>query len=208
MSMATLTMIGLYNYDSNLFNNLYVPAGLHKQTLINSILLRCGEFEVIYPDLEFTKNMIDVISRKWKLSFDKWAELTTVEYNPIHNYDRLEDWTESGTNTVNTSESASGNSTGSDTGQNDNLVTTYDDDTLYQNDRSNTTSSTSSNSSSSSTGQSQGSNSVTHNAHLRGNIGVTKTQEMILDEVELRKYFNVYELIADVYCEELCIMVY
>ena len=49
MSAATLTLIGLYNEDNTIFDLFTVPAGLNKETLVNNILLRSGEFEVLYP---------------------------------------------------------------------------------------------------------------------------------------------------------------
>ena len=47
MSSATLTMIGLYNYDNTLFDNLTFPAGIDKDLAINQILMSCGEFEAL-----------------------------------------------------------------------------------------------------------------------------------------------------------------
>lgn len=46
-----------------------------------------------------------------------------------------------------------------------------------------------------------------HTAFLRGNIGVTRTQEMINDELELRK-FDFYRYIADKYARELLLVIY
>lgn len=182
--MAILTMIGLYNYDNSLFDGLYVPSGIDRSTLIDNILLRCGEFEIIYSSFDFTKQMISVLSNKWKLSFDKWASLTTVEYNPIHNFDRNEEWEDDSTSASNAN------------GKSDSFVTSYDSDQLHQNGQNTNDDSAT------------GEGHAKHKGHLFGNIGVTRTQEMMMDEIQLRKDFNVYELIADVFCEELCIMVY
>ena len=46
-----------------------------------------------------------------------------------------------------------------------------------------------------------------HTAYLRGNIGITRTQEMINDELNLRK-FDFYRYIADKYAHELLLVIY
>ena len=46
-----------------------------------------------------------------------------------------------------------------------------------------------------------------HVGRLRGNIGVTTTQHMIMEERDVAR-FDVYAYIADDFCREFCIMVY
>lgn len=46
-----------------------------------------------------------------------------------------------------------------------------------------------------------------HTAHMRGNVGTTKTQDMVSDELELRK-FDFYRFIADKYAREMLLIVY
>lgn len=113
---ANLTVIGMFNYDNTLLDGIEI-AGIEKDTLINTILLRCGEFEVLYSDLQFFKNAVTLWNNKHKRTFEKWIEAINIEYNPIHNYDRLEEW-EDETN-------SNGNSEG--------LVSAFDSSS-YQND--------------------------------------------------------------------------
>lgn len=115
MSDSKLTLIGMYNYDSTLFDLLTVPEGIDKATLIDSILLRSGEFEVLYPDMDFLKYSIGAWSRKWQPTFLRWMNVLSLEYDPIENYNRYEDWTDnrnlSGTENTKRDTSASENST-------------------------------------------------------------------------------------------------
>lgn len=180
MASCTMTLMGIYNYDNNIFDSLHLPSNIDRQTAIDTILLRCGEFEVLYPEPNWMRFMIRHICDKWALSFQKWADLTQVEYNPIHNYDRHETYTDD-------SESKS-------KGTGDSLVTSFDSDALHQDGQT--------------ISDAEGTAHNAHDGHLYGNIGVTKTQEMMLDEVDLRNKFNAYELIADVFARELTIMVY
>ena len=100
MAIAKITMIGFYNYlahdDEDLFEFLTVPEGIDKDTLVNNILLRGGEFECLYSDPAFFKNMIGVWSNKWQRTMQRWINALSIDYNPLENYDRMEDWEDNG----------------------------------------------------------------------------------------------------------------
>lgn len=52
------------------------------------------------------------------------------------------------------------------------------------------------------------SNEVTqHSAHLYGNIGVTTSQQMLRDQLDIVTW-NLYEHISDIFIDEFCILVY
>ena len=91
MSTAKMTLIGMYNYDNTLFANLTMPEGINKNDVINSLLLQGGEFEVLYPRPDFMKYAIGAWSVKWERTFAEWLRGTQASFNPIHNYDRIED---------------------------------------------------------------------------------------------------------------------
>ena len=52
MSSAKITTVGFYQYmnayNNDLFGLLNLPQGIDKDTLVNNIMLRGGEFEVVY----------------------------------------------------------------------------------------------------------------------------------------------------------------
>lgn len=91
MSTAKMTLIGMYNYDNTLFANLTMPAGINTSDVINALLLQGGEFEVLYPRPDFMKYAIGAWSVKWERTFAEWLRGTQASFNPIHNYDRIED---------------------------------------------------------------------------------------------------------------------
>ena len=109
MAHAKITLIGMYNFlnsaNDDLFKNLSVPTGIDKNTLINTILLNGGEYEVLYADAIFFQNAIGVWSNKWQRTMERWINALSIEYNPLENYDRMEDWVD------NSSKIASGNAT-------------------------------------------------------------------------------------------------
>ena len=100
MATAKMTLIGYNNwfesFNQDLFEYLTVPTGIDRSLLINNILLKGGEFEVLYGDPNFTKNMIGVWSSKWQHTLERWVNALSIDYNPLENYDRMEDWTDNG----------------------------------------------------------------------------------------------------------------
>ena len=96
MSSAKITTIGFYNWmqsqNDNLFSKMNLPVGIEKDTLIDNILLRAGEFEVLYSNPFVYQSAIGVWSEKHKRTFEKWVNALSMEYNPIENYDRKEEW--------------------------------------------------------------------------------------------------------------------
>ena len=87
---ATMSLLGLYQIDPTLFENMALPEGLETDVLINNMLAELAELEVIYPDPAFMKASIGFWSQK---QLNVWTELYTTllyEYNPIWNKDYTE----------------------------------------------------------------------------------------------------------------------
>lgn len=98
MSTMKVTLIGLnqflHNVDDDLFKNMNLPEGIDKEVLTGNILLKGSDFEVMYADPYFMQDAIGLWSRKWYRTFDKWVTALAIEYNPLENYDRMEDWSD------------------------------------------------------------------------------------------------------------------
>ena len=219
MAIAKITLIGMNNYmesmNDDLFKYLSLPSGINKQTLVNNILLRGGEFESLYGDPYFLQNMIGVWSDKWQRTFTKWMQALSIKYDPLYNYDRHEIYkdirseNENSTRSENATTIDTSTSSGSGTTQND--VSAYDSATYSPHDQS--TSSSSGTNDSTATSNASGTNNrtlgetVSHDAHLYGNIGVTTSQQMLKDELEVNEW-NVYEHITDLFLNEFSIYVY
>lgn len=207
MSVSKITLIGFNNYYEHLWDELALPSGINKDLLINNILLRGGEFEVLYSDPEFMMHAIGVWSNKWQRTFEKWLRALSEEYNPLHNYDRHEIYTDN--RNINRSETASGSdsSVSSGSGNTENSVSAYDVSTYQPHDDA-STSSTGSNSSNSVTSANGNTSDVLkHDAHLYGNIGVTTSQQMLKDELDIDTW-NIYEHITDLFLNEFAIYIY
>lgn len=92
----TLSLLGLYQYNDQLFDGLRLPSGVNKDAFIDNLLAETAEFEVIYPDAEFMANMIAVWSEKELPVWEKLEETLHYDYDPISNYDRHEESTNTG----------------------------------------------------------------------------------------------------------------
>ena len=232
MASATMTLIGLYSYDHGLFDFLELPEGIEKDLTIDAIMMRGGDYEVIYPNPELLKGLIGSWSKQWKDTFYNWYRATEdmKEIRPLDNYDRHESWSDQGTNysTSTDTMSGSGSTSGSDSSHgtasvnNDTTNTSKisaDDSNNFvnktqditDNTQSNTTdtsasTSTQSQTNTQSSAESSGNNSSTHEGHIYGNIGVTTSAQMFKDFYDImRQYGNIYDSIATVFCQSFVI---
>lgn len=93
--MARLTLWGMMQWDNTLFDNIVLPQGMTKQYLIDYIVQEAGD---LYPYYQVPP-MIKSLSESWfarKLDgFQKMYNALMSEYNPLENYDRYEEGSES-----------------------------------------------------------------------------------------------------------------
>ena len=226
-------MIGMQQYFLNqgenrtLFDLLNLPETLDKDTLVENIMLQGSDFETLYSDPEFMRAAIGSWSNKWQRTFIKWAAALEIDYNPLENYDRQENWDD----TLNSGKKSSarrdsGNTrtfnnqdkrTLDTTQTSEEEVSAFDAST-YQPSSKNTVdndgtdtvdySGTIKDEYGEGTSGSETENSKnTHSGRIHGNIGVTTSQQMLQSELDLQKW-NIYEHITDLFLEELTIMVY
>ena len=86
--MSKLSILGLYQYDQTLFDNLQLPDDFStddRETLINNLLMECAEFECVYPAFEFCKAAIGFWSKARLHVWQKLYNTMFFEYNPIWN---------------------------------------------------------------------------------------------------------------------------
>lgn len=97
---GNLSPLGLYEWDSTLFDLMQIPSALNKDTLVKNLLAETAELEVLYPNPVVLKNLIGVWSAK---NIDVWNRLydtTQYDYDPIENYNRYETGSDSGAGTT------------------------------------------------------------------------------------------------------------
>ena len=234
MSIAKLTLIGLNNYDNSLFDNLRFENVDH-ETMVNTILLNCGEFEVLYPNIETLKNMFTLFSSKWSRTVSKWVSALNTEYKPLENYDRYENFGGSETELENGNEThlTNGNETitnngntvlsrsGTDNNDVESKTSAFNANDYQPNEKTtnqiNYGSSDKNDVNLSQTRIPNITETRTPNIkrtrtpnlenHIHGNIGVTTSQQMLESELQLQ-YWNLYNKISNLFVKEFCVMVY
>lgn len=70
-----------------------------KDVLLATIVQTGGQFEPLYSDPDYFRLHCGYWWNKWKRTFQKWFDAFDLEYNPLENYDRQEQWHEDTTDT-------------------------------------------------------------------------------------------------------------
>lgn len=200
MAQPTLSIAGLYSFNDHLFDDMYIPESLDRDTVVASIIMETEGLEALYVDVPFMMNAIKYWSITMRHKWDKLVASMNFEYNPIWNKDGVRTHTEEENKsserdeTVADSTASTSNNFGAgfnttsgltnrerDTVQNSGQVKT-DDDLKESTKRE--------------------SKDVE-----QGNIGVTSTQQLIKEEREVAD-INIYSIIAKDFKHKFCIQVY
>lgn len=206
------------NIDFNPFNMLAWLQNEDKNSLwINYLFNHSGNKEescLLSNYVFVNNNSLDILNNIIKnIYLDKWNKLYNVlnsEYNPIENYNRVENTTinntgnETTNENINNSEVLTGGHTNNNTNENTHKISAFND-VNFSNDSNDVNNSTDefiyNNETKTNTGTntSTKTNSGSNETHstISGNIGVTTTQQMIVSEIELRKYNIVNEFYSD-----------
>ena len=209
---ASLSMIGLYNWDDSIFNLLQLPSGMDADLVTQNILAECGELEVMYPDWDFMYNAIGYWSSKELPTWERIYKLAQMEYNPIENYDRIENALEQENTKDNRMRLSSSTSKGSSNSQNDNTnkVAGINTNTLAAQSGStgNTVASSDGESSLNENDQGITDRGLNRTSRIHGNIGVTTSQQMAQQELDIAPQLNVVNYIVNAFKQRFCLLVY
>lgn len=207
-----------------------------KQTVIDNILAECAELEFLYPAPTVAKNIIGIWSKKEVPYWNRVYSAARLEYNPIENYRRNEeekitdDKTEqhSGTDSGstggsdNTSGTSNASSVESGTDTTTNKINGYDSAQLVDHDSSAVAYGhrVTDNASASNTTTYNRTNALIHGEKIKndgntsrnllayGNIGVTTSQEMLTQEMNVAKMIQVVPIIIESFKNRFCLMIY
>lgn len=195
---AKLSILGLYRWNKNIFQDMALPAEVDREVVTWQILEDCGELEILYTDPDYMQQSIQQWSMAMLPNWRKIVDALTAEYNPVWN----KDGTIRETFTYGTIEQ-SGSGNGSGTNNERDKVAGFNSDTTHEREER------SSDSASTTTTQSrQEAHTDTTERIEQGNIGVTESSAMVRHEVELRAEYNIYQIIADDFKRKYCLMVY
>lgn len=222
--MRTIIPIAtLYDYDNSIFTNIYVK-GVSKDQLIEHFLLSYGDLTPVYQDPKYLRRHVTSVARSLQWSIDHLWEVTQLEYNPIENYDRMENWTDNGKGTfqkgkVHTEETyqkgtatttfgkvsdvthkvAAFNSSTPEVANTDNVTDSGSDTQSFGADTSHGCVTN---------GSDESTTNGTHEGRIHGNIGVTTSQQMIQQEIDLTKAYNFLDKVCKLYADRILIGVW
>ena len=211
---AKLSVLGLYQWNHNIFADMALPEDVDGEVLTWKILEECAELEVLYSDPQYMKASIYNWSSAMLPAWNRIQEALTAEYNPIWNkdgkiiekrtYGQQQETALYGADTTtttigprsteNTHQVSGFNETGLNNATKDSASSLQAVDTEARQSHTDTA-----------TRQSYVDNFETTE---QGNIGVTESSAMVRHEVELRQDFNIYSIITRDFKKHYCLMIY
>ena len=177
---STMSLLGLYNWDSTILDGLVVPDGVDRNAVINNLLRECAELEILYPQTDAMKFFVSEWAKERLPVWNRLESTLHYEYDPISNYDRREEWTDE--------------SSGKSEGTSENQTAGYNSAGADVPESRNTASSSAS-----------GKNKRIGRAY--GNIGVTTTQQMIEEERRVSE-FDIDHIIINEFKKTFCLLIY
>ena len=214
---ARVTLIGIeqmLNFNEKSFTDGWACeyGDFDKDTLLSAIITTGGRFEPIYTDPDYFRMMCGHWWDKWQATIDKWFDAFSQEYNPLWDRNGFEtvheDTYDVGTNDTETTtnEVVDDDTTAHTT----NNVSAYDQTTYQPHDES--ISSGTDDRTTDFTGSVD--NDTTNDRdfdreyHSYGNWGISQTSQKLLEQEFKIRRINLYNQVADLFVNEMCVRVW
>lgn len=233
-----LTLQQLYELGKvqkiDIFAGIQLPANspLDRDTLINSIIIKCGLNIPNYADPYVMASAVTLWSAQNQYTFEHVAKIYTASYSPIENYDRYEnletnrdhELTDNTANTGSKTEGVTSNRTtshsGTDSTTDESKVSAYDSNTYQPENKSTTdlvhgekitdggsSTKTTTNNLNTNKGVNENEKTIQSN-HIRGNIGVVTATATQVEEYNFIGKYNPYEFLAGLFENSLTLFIY
>lgn len=178
----------------------------------NMFKLKYGTWETLDETSEDFKQTFDLYNEYMTYNLNKAITALNAEYNPIENYNSNSEVTEMyGEQTQNyiKGQESIRNTNNAVTDNTEDYVTSYDSDTFSptgknKNDYGERISTTENGTRTDTNTVNSYTNKITESKS--GNIGVTTSQQMINDEIQLR-FKNIYDMYIDNFVKNVCYMI-
>lgn len=99
--IATTGLLDLLYYDQTIMDGFVTPEGIDRQLALDTIYHKNGLTPLYHPDPEYMKYYVPVWCQKNMKTWEDLYKTTIQNYNPIHNYDRTEEVTDTRDSTRN-----------------------------------------------------------------------------------------------------------
>ena len=188
-----ITLLDVLTETPTLFNDISLPEGIDRETLKTNLLAETAELELLYQNPDTMKVLIEAWAKSMQRPWERMLLALNEEYNPLHNYDRTEEWEDTGEGSSTRGTNANGTNTRQNAGWNPGAGLAD-----AEKETSNTTG----------TETFAGESTNTRKGRAYGNIGVTTSATMLKEEVETRQKYNIYDIIVADFKSRFCLMVY
>ena len=194
-----ISILTMLNWNPNILDKLHIPDSLtdQKEAIQINLVEECGELPLVVTNPKQFEILLDKWSSIQNVKWTRMQKAMELSYNPIENYDRMEEVnskrTPDLTNTY-TDKNSSANTV-------QNFKNGYNSTSQVLSDKS--VSGTDIETTNKSTG-----NETYHSVgHIHGNIGVTTSQQMLQSELDVAKNL-IADVIVDDFKNKFCIVCY
>lgn len=212
-------------YLPTMLDGVTLPSDDLDAELLKSVIVeRCGLLEPLYSEPETMKQVISIWFRSHQWNIAHVIDLIKTAYKPLENYDRHEDLERGKSDTRNRTEATTENRTQeySENGDvttneetertvaafNTSAYTPADKTVRDARTQTETGGSTEGSTTGNLTGTEAGSEAEHAINYIHGNIGVTTTQAMFHEELDLLGGFNAYTFIAEMFAKDLLLSIW
>lgn len=204
MSTVRISLLGFYalyaDQGLDLFEFLSLPESYDKETFKDVLFLDYGDKGVLYTNPDIFRRMIGAWSAKWALELERIATALTDDYNPLWNIDRYEKVQD----TENEHGRTTATSNETDANTTENTVSAYNSSLYEPHDKSQYNGTIGQ----SASGTDEKHKGLAHDGHYYGNGGVTSSQSLATEEVQLREKYNMYHEACKLFSDDLLLYIY
>lgn len=232
---ARMTLIGIQKMlsidDKSISDTWDLPESVElenttydSQVLLATIVMKGGRFEPLYTNPDYFYMMCGMWWQKWLRTFSKWFVAFDKEYEPLWDRDGHETVHEDTHEVLDNDTTYESKRTikevmDDDTTSNtttENTVSAYDSSTYQPHDKTTINSSgtddrttdTTDDANGSGTSDSDNDKDFDREYHSWGNWGISMTAQKLLESELKVQGWNIYEHIADIFCNEMLVRVY
>lgn len=96
---GTLSIQGLLTFDPTLFDTMPLPDGLDRETVVGTIVYECAPFEVLIPQPELFKRLLELFAQRRLPVWQKLYDSTVQRYEMLSDTETSKQYSGSDTDT-------------------------------------------------------------------------------------------------------------
>ena len=209
---AKLSILGLYDWDKHIFDNLVIPDTLNKTELVYNLLMETADLTVVYPDSDFFKMAVGHWSQIRLHAWERMSRVLYEDYDPYINIKRDETREIIEERNLKGTEDYTKDLDGTSSNHSGTTVKVNAWETATLQDQSNTTANDSGSVNSTDTLDREttdtGTVKTTEHYHVEGDSAITDAQDVLVNEINARVKYDLYRIIIDEFKQRFCLLIY